>query len=80
MLTVTDSVWYSLTAWRILRQYQRAADRRMGQKQKLFSTPAINFIFAVDRRFQNTREHQQDLIAFLMAVNIINALEMIDID
>lgn len=33
-----------------LRQYQRAADRRMGQKkQKLFSTPAINFIFAVDR-------------------------------
>ncbi|SLR11331.1 Uncharacterised protein [Klebsiella pneumoniae] len=64
-----------------LRQYQRAADRRMGQKkQKLFSTPAINFIFAVDRRFQNTREHQQDLIAFLMAVNIINALEMIDID
>ena len=57
-----------------LRQYQRAADRRMGQKkQKLFSTPAINFIFAVDRRFQNTREHQQDLIAFLMAVNIINS-------
>lgn len=50
------------------------------KKQKLFSTPAINFIFAVDRRFQNTREHQQDLIAFLMAVNIINALEMIDID
>ncbi|STT48567.1 Uncharacterised protein [Klebsiella pneumoniae] len=81
MLTVTDSVWYSLTAWRSLRQYQRAARSANGAKKaETLLHPAINCIFAVDRRFQNTREHQQDLIAFLMAVNIINALEMIDID
>lgn len=65
MLTVTDSVWYSLTARRIPSASISARPiGEWGKKQKLFSTPAINFIFAVDRRFQNTREHQQDLIAF----------------
>lgn len=64
-----------------LRHHQRAGDRRMRQKeQKLLASPAIYLIFAVHRGFQNAGDHQQDFIAFLMTVNIINTFEMIDID
>lgn len=81
MLTVTDSVWYSLTAWRIPSASISARPiGEWGKKAETLLHPSDKFYLRGRRRFQNTREHQQDLIAFLMAVNIINALEMIDID
>ena len=80
MLTVTDSVWYSLTAGGSSASNQRAADRRMGQKQKLFSTPAINFYLRGRPTFPEYERAPAGPHRLLMAVNIINALEMIDID
>ncbi len=80
MLTVTDSVWYSLTAGGSLRQYQRAADRRMGQKAETLLHPSDKFYLRGRPTFPEYERAPAGPHRLLMAVNIINALEMIDID
>lgn len=63
-----------------LRQYQRAADRRMGQKAETLLHPSDKFYLRGRPTFPEYERAPAGPHRLLMAVNIINALEMIDID
>lgn len=81
MLTVTDSVWYSLTARRIPSASISARPiGEWGKKAETLLHPSDKFYLRGRPTFPEYERAPAGPHRLLMAVNIINALEMIDID